>query len=394
MNMGWRYKGGLLLLATVIFIWVTSAEVTQIIFEAYRHPFVLTYLGASLMVVLLPIVLLKEYIRSLLRQYSKNKSNCFVIHEDFTTQPSEVPESPAKINGLQQKGFETELGNFMLRNDNVNALSEEEEGRLLIGKTTENVNVLRFSVEKTAWEVAKSSFYMAPLWFFTEYSANAALANTSVASTTILSSTSALFTLIFGSLLGQDRFTFPKVVAVLVTITGVAMTTFGSTWAADDSVTFTRSKKHDVVGDGFGLLSAVLYGLFTGEEGEVDVQRIFGYIGLFTLLGLWWLVWPLMALGLEPKFTIPTSTKVDEILLANGMIGSVLSDYLWALSVVWTSPLIATLGMSLTIPVAMLSDMLLHGRHYSAIYMIGSAQVFVGFMIANLTDQCSKRMGI
>lgn len=46
-----------------------------------------------------------------------------------------------------------------------------------------------------------------------------------------------------------------------------------------------------------------------------------------------------------------------------------------ALCVVWTTPLVATLGMSLTIPLAMVADMLIHGRHYSAIYVLGSVQV-------------------
>jgi hypothetical protein len=46
-----------------------------------------------------------------------------------------------------------------------------------------------------------------------------------------------------------------------------------------------------------------------------------------------------------------------------------------ALSVVWTTPLVATLGMSLTIPLAMLADMVIHGRRYSAIYIFGCIQV-------------------
>lgn len=68
-----------------------------------------------------------------------------------------------------------------------------------------------------------------------QYLSNAALALTSVASTTILSSTAGLFTLLFGVLFGQESLNLAKVVAVLVSITGVAMTTLGKTWSTNDS---------------------------------------------------------------------------------------------------------------------------------------------------------------
>ncbi|XP_047951361.1 uncharacterized vacuolar membrane protein YML018C-like isoform X1 [Salvia hispanica] len=363
-----RYKSGLMLIGVVVFIWVSSAEVTQRIFRVYEQPFAVTYLGASLMVIYLPISFVKEWMCNCLKRRSPESPLGYIGGPGFFEMESQEPFS--------RKGSDLDL-------------SQYEEGIALVGEHGDGGRVMRYKYD----QIAKYGFYIAPLWFITEYLSNAALLRTSVASSTVLSSTSGLFTLLIGALLGEDSINVAKAVSVVVSILGVVLTTLGGTWASDDDL--HQDSRRTFVGDVLGLLSAVSYGLFTvllnkfcGHE-ERRVQKLFGYIGLSTIVSLWWLIWPLKAMGIEAESTLPSSGKVAELVVANGLIGSVLSDYCWALSVVWTTPLVATLGMSLTIPVAMVSDMIIHGRQYSLIYVIGSIQVFAGFIIANLSDWLS-----
>jgi solute carrier family 35 protein F5 len=86
--------------------------------------------------------------------------------------------------------------------------------------------------------------------------------------------------------------------------------------------------------------------------------------------------------GLE-VFVMPSSS-VWGFLILNGFL-SVFSDYLWARSILITSPLLATIGLSLTIPVAMVWDFAFNGKAFAALYFVGSVLVVAGFVVVNLS---------
>lgn len=229
--MGWRYKAGLVLIASVVLIWVTSAEVTQSIFEAYKHPFVLTYLGASLLVIYLPVSYLKDYICDHYQRKNKLKPKNSNAHG---IRLSSLPGSPMRSNGVH-KNSEIDLEKMVLMKEINSEKQDPQSIHPFLTKASSSLDEFKDEIVFTTWEIAKISMIMAPLWVITEYLSNAALALTSVASTTILSSTAGLFTLLFGVLFGQESLNLAKVVAVLVSITGVAMTTLGKTWSTNDS---------------------------------------------------------------------------------------------------------------------------------------------------------------
>jgi len=86
------------------------------------------------------------------------------------------------------------------------------------------------------------------------------------------------------------------------------------------------------------------------------------------------------------KFVIPSNSIILSLLI-NGLIGTVLSDLLWSYSIFFTSPTVATVGLSLTIPLAIFTDRLLHHSNFTIIYVGGAVLVLSSFLIVNLTSK-------
>jgi solute carrier family 35 protein F5 len=112
------------------------------------------------------------------------------------------------------------------------------------------------------------------------YTFNLSLTMTSVSSNTILSSTSALWTLILGTVVGVEKFNLLRFIGVILTLGGVVIV----------SLSDTRNDGEDTLwGDLLALLSAMTYAVYVilykklvKNEERVDNFLFLGNITYFS----------------------------------------------------------------------------------------------------------------
>lgn len=243
---------------------------------------------------------------------------------------------------------------------------------------------------------ARLSLAFCILWFLANYFAMACLQYTTVASTTVLTSTSSIWTLLIGAMTGTERFTWKKLCGVLASLAGIVLISQVDLNSNDEPTPNTKRALDDfpdkspyelALGDALALLSAVIYGFYTISLKKTTISALprsihmptfFGFVGLFNIILLLPLFPALHFSGLE-TFSAPPSAHIWIILLTNS-ISSLVSDICWAYAMVYTGPLVVTVGLSLTIPLSLVGEMIIQGRFESWVYWVG-AMIVVGSFV-------------
>ncbi|KAK0233252.1 hypothetical protein IW262DRAFT_1257483 [Armillaria fumosa] len=334
------YTIGIALLLVVVLLWTFSNFITQDMFEGgYEKPFLVTYLNTSAFsLYLLPFLIKRAwgYYRD-----SKQRGMLKFMQSSFT---------------------------FKLYSS-LGAIMPSLDMRPL-----------------TTQETAKLASLFCSLWFIANWAVNASLDYTSVASATILSSMSGFFTLGIGRVFNVETLTVKKVCAVLTSFAGVLLVSVSdsSESVASDEII----APHAILGDTLALISAVFYALYVillkvriKSESRIDMQLFFGFVGLFNILAAWPIGILLHVTGVE-TLEWPSSSKAITILIINMAI-TWSSDYLYVLSMLKTTPLVVTVGLSLTIPLAVIGDLFLD-HLVRAKVVFGAIMVFVGFLIVGM----------
>jgi solute carrier family 35 protein F5 len=174
----------------------------------------------------------------------------------------------------------------------------------LVGNTPQSDVKLDFR------ETARLSLEFSLLWFVANYLSSACLEYTSVASTTILTSTSGIWTLALGALVGVESFTLRKLVGVTASVAGVILiSTVDLSGQSDDNRgSFPHKTPGQIaLGDAMALASSFVYGVYVtimkrrvGSEDRIDMKLFFGLVGVFNLALLWPFFFILDWTGIEP----------------------------------------------------------------------------------------------
>lgn len=346
-----KWVVGLFNLSSVVVFWVLSSFLVSDLFEdnIYRKPFFITYINTvSFIFYLLPYFLFEAE----------------GIQEFFDVLKRDFRQSPTRLNDIET----------------VTYGSGSEESLVIPEQPDLEVGI---------YETVVLSLQFCALWFSANLVTNYSLSYTSVASQTILSSTSSFFTLMVGYLYAVEKINRNKIYGVILCFTGVVIVTKDDTSYTNPSI----SNFLVFCGNMLALSGALIYGVYTillkvktviknsTLERQLNTHLFFGFVGVFCLVILWPVIIILHFTGVEP-FELPSSGKVWRLVLVNMLI-TLISDFCWCKAVILTSPLTVTVGLSLTIPLAMVGDWFLKGFHLNWIYISGAAIVTVGFLIIN-----------
>ena len=410
------YALGLFFIACVTIIWSLASMVVQFLYteQHFDSPFLLTYIGTTLFVVLLPSHLFWEY----------TCGGGEVIPWNTTTE---------KYQHIPAEGTVVDLGDNHHANssysneppaasaitiDHCNNNDDDDDN-----DNDEHPSSVRQSQMSAPEYVVLShrqhmimALKIAPIWFLGNWAYNMSLAYTTITSSTVLASTGSVFTFLFAVLCGDEHFTLLKCLGVLLGVVGSVLTGWNDAPAmsiigftttiqsTDFDFPTTSAPTNDdnddddhraIWGDALGLLSAVGYGTYTvmirvqcpKDERAMSMQLLLGYIGL----------WNAVLLSPVALYVLPTyqlTSIVIGYLVAQGLLDNVLSDYLWARAVLLTSATVATVGLGLTIPLAFVSDWIMGHGTISALSTGGALAVLLGFVLVNVDGARTNREDI
>ena len=243
------YALGVCCILAVALIWSASSVLVQAIFVSanFSRPFFLTWVANSLFAVTLPLRAVTLFVARVARRWRNRRWS------------DRDPDAA------------------------IAALSEEPAPAA--------VHTLRSGSIRRA---ARSGLLVAPVWFAANFTYNLSMSMTSITSSTVISSSSAAFTLLLSVIWLRERVTALKLLGIALCWLGNGLTAIGDDAGGSlppSNTTNTTggggsgTTPFPFLGDAICLLSACLYACYTvliRKLSPTDLSLFFGFLGLST----------------------------------------------------------------------------------------------------------------
>ncbi|KAF9975262.1 hypothetical protein BGZ73_001153 [Actinomortierella ambigua] len=251
------------------------------------------------------------------------------------------------------------------------------------------------------WHLFRLALVMTTLYMVPSYLWYACVALTSMANLTAIYNTSCFFAYLFSVLILKDRIVANKVVAVFLSLLGVAIISLLTHQEDSEPSNLDEQQSSPNATGGFSiqmsevalwgnllaLFGAALYGLEEVIYKKYAVPKsssitfantLTGLMGVATLTFFWIPIPLLHFIGIE-TFQLPTASAFLSILLI-ATLGLVYNGC-FMIVVSQTSPVFAAVGVMATIPLVAVVDLLLFGVPIGWGNIIGGLCIVVGFGI-------------
>lgn len=253
-------------------------------------------------------------------------------------------------------------------------------------------------VEMTRKEITALSFQIAIIYYLYNVFVMVCLQFTSASNQAILGTTTSSFTLIIGTFLKIDHFTFKKVTCILFSTMGIILINCSESNEKGDSGDPKFKPKNPILGNSLAIGGALMYALYlimmkvkySIVNKTTNKRRLFGFVGLFTFVTGIPILFIIDYFEIE-KFEFPPPNKQIIILIMINGLFSVISDYTAILAMLLTSPFFTSLAFTSSIPITIMCDYIL-ARLYGTtsnpgsklFYFLGVISVLISIILINI----------
>ncbi|CAL2029913.1 unnamed protein product [Caenorhabditis brenneri] len=380
---------GICLLLIVNVLWVLSSELTRFIFvdEEFRRPFFTVYVKSCTLIIYM--------IRYLLFEAKNDNSYKVLINENsIDSETYELASESLALEGYESvTDVDSDVESIVVDGEKRQKkirFAERREVRRMPASNAEDQRKARLPYRHPTVDcqlylsrhVKYTLFFFAPLWLMCSFTYQAALAFTSVSSLNLVSSSSSVFVLAFAICFpsANNKFSAYKCLLVIINIAGVLIVShyipsfLGALFAQISALAYA--------------VYLFAYGHYEEKYGKLDINLMFGTIGVIALVIGTPALNILDKFGIEALHPLPNVTQFSSILFS-ALIGTIVADYLWLLAAGMCDSLTASLSLTISIPLSFFADTVIRSKAPTIAQILASIPILLAFVGAAYAQNTS-----